>query len=186
MSHFLRSGWFGLVWCVGGLTTQQQPGSYQGGEMMMMKCQFHWWRKPEYPEETTDLPQVTDETFTHTFTYNIFSNVDSQKCVCVEGGGAFFWKVKCFERLVISPLNSAVHYIYTTQLCSEKWGQTIRWPPLSKVGAMTHITPVGTSMILCHFCICSYLWYTSVVPTRLFFIIIICFSILNSETRLLH
>ena len=19
---------------------------------MMMKCQFHWWRKPEYPEET--------------------------------------------------------------------------------------------------------------------------------------
>ena len=22
---------------------------------MMMKCQFHWWRKPEYPEETTDL-----------------------------------------------------------------------------------------------------------------------------------
>ena len=29
--------------------------------MMMMKCQFHWWRKPEYPEETTDLRQVTDK-----------------------------------------------------------------------------------------------------------------------------
>ena len=25
-----------------------------------------WWRKPEYPEETTDLRQVTDETF-HTY-----------------------------------------------------------------------------------------------------------------------
>ena len=37
-----------------GLTPQQQPGSYQGGEMMMMKSVF-WWRKPEYPEETTDL-----------------------------------------------------------------------------------------------------------------------------------
>jgi hypothetical protein len=24
-------------------------------------CQFYWWRKPEYPEISTDLPQVTDE-----------------------------------------------------------------------------------------------------------------------------
>jgi hypothetical protein len=23
--------------------------------------QFYWWRKPEYPEKTTDLPQVTDK-----------------------------------------------------------------------------------------------------------------------------
>ena len=56
-------GRFGLVYW--GLTPQQQPGSYQGGEMMMMKSVF-WWRKPEYPEETTDLQQVTDETF-HTY-----------------------------------------------------------------------------------------------------------------------
>ena len=34
--------------------------------MMMMKCQFHWWRKPEYLDETTDLRQVTDETFLDT------------------------------------------------------------------------------------------------------------------------
>ena len=40
---------FGLVYW--GLTPQQQPGSYQGGEMMM-KSVF-WWRKPEYPEETS-------------------------------------------------------------------------------------------------------------------------------------
>ena len=50
--------YMGLVYW--GLTPQQQPGSYQGGEMMM-KSVF-WWRKPEYPEETTDLGQVTDET----------------------------------------------------------------------------------------------------------------------------
>ena len=31
----------------------------------MMKSVF-WWRKPEYPEETTDLRQVTDKTF-HTY-----------------------------------------------------------------------------------------------------------------------
>ena len=54
----------GLVLVYWGLTPQQQPGSYQGGEMMM-KSVF-WWRKPEYPEETTDLRQVTDETF-HTY-----------------------------------------------------------------------------------------------------------------------
>jgi hypothetical protein len=30
--------------------------SYQGG-------QFHWWRKPEYPEKTTDLSQVTDKLY---------------------------------------------------------------------------------------------------------------------------
>ena len=55
-------GEIGLVYW--GLTPQQQPGSYQGGEMMMKSvC---WWRKPEYPEETTDLRQVTDETF-HTY-----------------------------------------------------------------------------------------------------------------------
>ena len=33
--------------------------------MMMMKSVI-WWRKPEYLEETTDLLQVTDETF-HTY-----------------------------------------------------------------------------------------------------------------------
>ena len=55
---------FGLVLDYWGFTPQQQPGSYQGGEMMM-KSVF-WWRKPEYPEETTDLRQVTDETF-HTY-----------------------------------------------------------------------------------------------------------------------
>ena len=46
---------------------KQQRGSYLGHEMMMMmKYQFHLWRKPEYPEETTDLQQVTEETFKHT------------------------------------------------------------------------------------------------------------------------
>ena len=50
-----------LVLVYWGLTPQQQPGSYQGGEMMMKTVL--WWRKPEYPEETTDLRQVTGETF---------------------------------------------------------------------------------------------------------------------------
>jgi hypothetical protein len=30
---------------------------YRGGG------QFYWWRKPEYSEKTTDLPQVTDKLY---------------------------------------------------------------------------------------------------------------------------
>ena len=48
----------GLVWFYWGLTPPQQPGSYQGGEMMM-KSVF-WWRKQEYPEETTDRLSWSD------------------------------------------------------------------------------------------------------------------------------
>jgi hypothetical protein len=37
--------------------------------------QIYWWRKPEYPEKTTGLPQVTDKLLSH--------NVVSEMYGCV-------------------------------------------------------------------------------------------------------
>ena len=79
-SYFARKYICSIIVCLfeWGLTQLSTTfQSYRGG-------QFNWWRKPEYPERTTDLGQVTDKPYHVRCEFNStrFCMVQSQVRTC--------------------------------------------------------------------------------------------------------
>ena len=53
--------------------------------------QFYWWWKPEYPEKTTDLSQVTDKELIKTFMVGLWCATPLTIMFQLYRGGQFYW-----------------------------------------------------------------------------------------------
>ena len=53
--------------------------------------QFYWWWKPEYPEKTTDLSQVTDKELIKTFMVGLWCATPLTTMFQLYRGGQFYW-----------------------------------------------------------------------------------------------
>ena len=77
--------------------------------------QFYWWRKKEYPEKTTDLPQVTDKLLSH-------NGGSSTPCMSVNYSNYYMWVIKIIPRALRGGGTKVKSLTRSSWLISRGWG----------------------------------------------------------------